>query len=122
MNFNSNRFEITGRVGYVKLTALSNGNSMIRVLISKKSRKEGEYDTYGINFFGDVAEQIAQMIQKGDTINAVGRIDYNKYKDKLGNEREELRLVGNEYTKVVYDESKRDYVAVNEVTTKAPWD
>lgn len=121
---NSNTFEIIGRVTFVDFKALESGNTKTRVLISKKGRKEGEYETYPITFFGETAEKVFSNIKKGDSLYAKGKLSYNKFVDKTGNQREQIELYGFEYSKVVYDEKNKQYVHAGVGTTSEsnPWD
>lgn len=105
-----NKFELTGRITYIDIKfSNTTGKAVTRALMSKKSRKEGEYDTYAITFFGDTAEKFGETIKKGDTVNVSGRIGVNKY-EKDGKTVEKLELYGNEFALARYDEVLRDYV------------
>lgn len=117
---NSNTFELTGRVSFIDIKAFQSGAFATRVLISKKGRKEGEYETYPITFFNEKAEAIGEAIKKGDSVNIVGRLSYNKFVDKAGNQREQIELIGFDFTKVVYDEKEKKYVP--EKSESNPWD
>lgn len=117
----NNKFEITGRVNYISIKYTESGTGITRVLISKKNKNE-EYDAYGINLIGKVAEDIYTDIKKGDYANITGKITVNKYKDKSGKDVERLELLGFEYKKAKYDENVKGFV---EDTSKGgeaePW-
>ena len=120
---NSNAFELTGRVSFVDFKSLESGNTKTRVLISKKGRKEGEYETYPITFFGETAEKVFSNIKKGDSLYAKGKLGYNKFVDKAGNSREQIELVGFDFVKVEYDAKANKYVPVGGETSESnPWD
>lgn len=120
---NSNAFELTGRVSFVDFKALESGTTKTRILISKKGRKEGEYETYPITFFGEKADLVYSNIKKGDSVYAKGKLGYNKFVDKAGNAREQIELVGFEFVKVEYDSKENKYVPVGgSISEPNPWD
>ena len=114
----ANKFELTARVNYVNIEYKESGTIITRVLLSKKGKGENEYDTYPVNFFGKTAEEFAEAIKKGDTVNITGRISISKY-TKDDKKIERLDLIGFEFIKVAYDEKEKKYVPV-ETTAQAP--
>ena len=117
---NSNLFELTGRVSFVDFKSFQSGTVKTRVLISKKGRKEGEYESYPVTFFGEKAEDVYEIVKKGDSINVTGRLAYNKFVDKAGNQREQIELIGFEFAKVQFNEKENKYVPITSESN--PWD
>ena len=115
----SNTFELAGKITFIDVKYSQNGNCVTRTLMSKKGYKEGEYDTFPVMFFGKSAEDYAEAVKKGDTVAISGRIAINKY-EKDGKTIEKIELIGDEFTKVVYDENARSYVPAD--GEKCPWE
>lgn len=109
---NGNTFELIGRVNYLNLKALPNGNTVTRVLLSIKRYKSEEYDTYPVTFFGETSESVAGKIAKGDYIHVSGRLNVDKFKTKAGSDVEALSLIGNSYEKVTFDKEQKKFVIV----------
>ena len=110
---NGNIFELIGRVNYLNLKALSNGNTVTRVLLSIKRYKSEEYDTFPITFFGEVSESVADKVAKGDYIHVTGRLNVDKFKNKEGKDVEALSLIANSYEKVTFDKEAKKFVAID---------
>jgi primosomal replication protein N len=104
---NGNLFELTGRVNYIKFDYAKTGNAYCRVLMSKKSNRENEYNTFPVVFFGPNAEAFAKNVDKGDTVNVKGMLSSEE--DTTTKTITPL-LIGLEAITVVYDESARQYV------------
>lgn len=109
---NGNTFELIGRVNYLNLKALNNGNTLTRVLLSIKRYKSEEYDTFPVTFFGETSEDIADKIKKGDYIHVTGRLNLDKFKSKDGRDVETISLIGNSYEKITFDRDKKEFVVV----------
>lgn len=121
-----NKFELIGRVNFIDFKALDNGNTLTKILLSRKV-KDDVYESYKIVFFGDTSEAFVKTCQKGDRVNVSGRMTVDKFTDKHGTNREEIKLIGNEFAKVEYDEKAKKYkiadtTAKTDDTDKAPWD
>jgi single-stranded DNA-binding protein len=110
----SNSFELIGRVNYVNLKSLSNGNSLTRVLLSIKRYKSEEYDTFPITFFAEVSQDAANRLKKGDYINVVGRLNLDKFKNKEGKDVESISLIGYSFIKVTFDKDQKRFVEVED--------
>ena len=110
-----NNFELIGRVNWFETKVLNSGNYMTKVLLSKKKNKE-EYESFQVTFFDNATEKtamnLADSIAKGDYIHCSGKLSMNKY-TLAEKERTEIQLVGYSWVKVTYDESKKQYVAVD---------
>lgn len=111
---NGNTFELLGRVNYVNIKYTEGGKAITRVLISIKRYKSEEYDTFPITFFGEVAEAVGEKVKaKEDYIYVKGRLGVDKYKTKDGRDVEQLSLIGNEYNKVTFDKTKKQFVVTD---------
>ena len=110
----SNSFELIGRVNYVNLKSLSNGNTLTRVLLSIKRYKSEEYDTFPITFFAEVSQDAANRLKKGDYINVVGRLNLDKFKNKEGKDVESISLIGYSFIKVTFDKDQKRFVEVED--------
>lgn len=112
-----NKFEMTGKVvgegGQVKIYDKSGSVLYVsKVSICKKKDKEGNFEYFDFTFFGEDAAKKVGKVAKGDTINVTGRIRTNQYTSKSGDKVTTLELIGDEITKAIYDENKKQYVAV----------
>lgn len=105
---NSNKFELTGRLNFIEFKALESGTVIARLLLSKKV-KDDVYESYAVSLFNDNANKCEQYA-KGDYLYVTGKMQINKYTDKNGTNREEIRLVGFETAKVKYDEATKTFV------------
>lgn len=56
--------------------------------------------------WGKTAELMNQYLKKGQEVILSGRINYNSYKDKNGNNREKAEIIVNEFSKVGKKESQ----------------
>jgi single-stranded DNA-binding protein len=119
---NSNKFELTGRLNFIEYKALETGTVIARLLISKKI-KDDVYESYSVSLFNDNAEKCSGM-EKGNYIYVSGKMQINKYTDKNGTNREEIRLIGFEVKKVKYDVITKTFVedAGETKTEKMPWE
>ncbi len=112
-----NEFKLTGRVNFIDIKFLDSGKCFTRVLISEK-QKDDTFVSYAVTFFNtknyNAAEDIAEKIQKGDYIEARGKLNISKFTDKYGQNREQIELIGFDFNKVQWDETARKYVAVKE--------
>lgn len=116
---NSNYFEMTGRITFVEVKHAQTGTAHTRALISKKQLNGEGYDTYAFTFFGEVAEQFADGIKKGDVCNISGYINVDSY-EKDGKKIERLQLIGKQFAKAKYDEDLKGYVPEAN-SEKLPW-
>lgn len=119
---NGNKFEIIGRLNHIEWKYLESGMCILRLLLSKKV-KDDEYESFAVTLFNDSA-QACEHFEKGNYVYATGKMQVNKFTDKNGNKREELRLVGFEAKVVKYDEASRAYVELNATpeVEKKPWE
>ena len=119
---NSNKFELTGRLNFIEFKALESGTMIARLLISKKGKGD-EYESYAISLFNDNASA-CEKFEKGNYVYVTGKMQINKYTDKNGANREEIRLIGFEVKKVKYDEATKTFVedTGNTKTEKMPWE
>lgn len=113
-----NYVEMTGRINFIEIKYSQGGTAYTRALMSKKAVKGDDYDTFPFTFFGDVAEEFADKIQKGDYVNIVGVINCDKY-EKDGKKIERVTLVGRHFVKAEYDEDAKCYVPAK--GKKVPW-
>ena len=119
---NGNKFELVGRMNHIEWKALDSGMVICRMLLSKKV-KDDVYESFSVTLFNESA-QACEKYEKGNYIYVTGKMQMNKFTDKNGNNREEIRLVGFESKAVKYDEASRGYVEVNATPTveKKPWE
>jgi single-stranded DNA-binding protein len=119
---NSNKFELTGRLNFIEYKALESGTVIARLLISKKV-KDDVYESYAVSLFNDNAEKCSGM-EKGSYVYVTGKMQINKYTDKNGVNREEIRLIGFDVKKVKYDEATKTFVedAGDTKAEKMPWE
>lgn len=109
----SNSFELIGRSNYVDIQYKETGTIVTRTLIGKKRKNEEEFDSYGITLFGDIAEEFAEKVKKGDYVHVKGRISVNKY-TKDGKTVEKLELVAYDFKKVKYDVDSKQYIVLED--------
>lgn len=105
----SNSFELIGRVNYVDIQFKETGTIVTRTLLGKKRKNEEVFDSFAVTIFGDLAENYAEVVKKGDYVYIKGRISVNKY-TKDGKEVEKLELVGYDFEKVTYDVDAKQYI------------
>ena len=119
---NSNKFELTGRLNFIEYKALESGTMIARLLISKKGKGD-DYESYAVSLFNDNANA-CEKLEKGNYIYVSGKMQINKYTDKNGTNREEIRLIGFEVKKVKYDETTKTFVedAGETKAEKMPWE
>ena len=119
---NSNKFELTGRLNFIEFKASESGTVIARLLLSKKVKDE-VYESYAVTLFNDNANKCEQY-EKGDYLYVTGKMQINKFTDKNGNNREEIRLIGYESAKVEYDIVSKTFVEVKGEAKqdKMPWE
>lgn len=119
---NSNKFELTGRLNFIEYKALETGTVIARLLISKKGKGD-DYESYSVSLFNDNAEKCNGM-EKGNYVYVTGKMQINKYTDKNGANREEIRLIGFDAKKVKYDEATKTFIEETGATKaeKMPWE
>ena len=141
-----NEFTLSGRVNFIDIKYLESGKCFTRVLLSLKERN-GEYVSYPITLFntskGTTAEDIAEEVKKGDTVEIKGKLTIDKFKSKTGedvelfkNKRkvtrkdfiqffksktgedvERIGLIGFEFAKLAWDDRQKKYVKVTSADT-----
>ena len=119
---NSNKFELTGRLNFIEFKALESGTTIARLLISKKGKGD-DYESYSVSLFNDNANA-CDKLEKGNYVYVTGKMQINKYTDKNGANREEIRLIGFDAKKVKYDEATKTFVEETSTTKaeKMPWE
>lgn len=120
---NGNKFEIIGRLNHIEWKALDSGMVICRLLLSKKV-KDDVYESFPVTLFNESA-QACEKYEKGCYVYATGKMQINKFTDKNGNNREEIRLIAFESKMVKYDEASRGYVEIGAkapVVEKKPWE
>ncbi len=115
----NNKFEFTGKVckqdGEVKVyNKGEKGIYVSKLSIAKKKDKEGNFEYFDFNFFGEELAEKVGAIKKGDVINVTGRIRTNQYTTKGGDKVTTLELIGENVCKAKYDEDKKQFVAAEE--------
>lgn len=112
---NSNNFELIGKVNFIDFKILNSGIHINKILLGiflgKDKDGNKNYDSCNIIFFGETADLFADSIKKGDYVHISGRINLNKYTTKEGKDVKETQLIGNDFLKVGYDSSAKEFVA-----------
>ncbi len=112
-----NEFTVTGRLNFIDIKFLESGKVYTRVLISEKQR-DGNFVSYPITLFNtqskSTAEDIVEKCTKGDYVRISGKLNINKFTDKYGQKRENIELIGFEFSKVIWSETERKYIDVYE--------
>ena len=115
-----NEFTLSGRVNFIDIKYLESGKCFTRVLLSLKERN-GEYVSYPITLFntskGTTAEDIAEKVKKGDTVEIKGKLTIDKFKSKTGEDVERIGLIGFEFAKLTWDDRQKKYVKVTSAYT-----
>lgn len=115
-----NEFTLSGRVNFIDIKYLESGKCFTRVLLSLKERN-GEYVSYPITLFntskGTTAEDIAEEVKKGDTVEIKGKLTIDKFKSKTGEDVERIGLIGFEFAKLAWDDRQKKYVKVTSEDT-----
>ena len=115
-----NEFTLSGRVNFIDIKYLESGKCFTRVLLSLKERN-GEYVSYPITLFntskGRIAENIAEEVKKGDTVEIKGKLTIDKFKSKTGEDVERIGLIGFEFAKLAWDDRQKKYVKVTSADT-----
>lgn len=115
-----NEFTLSGRVNFIDIKYLESGKCFTRVLLSLKERN-GEYVSYPITLFntskGTTAEDIAEEVKKGDTVEIKGKLKIDKFKSKTGEDVERIGLIGFEFAKLAWDDRQKKYIKVTSADT-----
>lgn len=115
-----NEFTLSGRVNFIDIKYLESGKCFTRVLLSLKERN-GEYVSYPITLFntskGTIAENMAEEVKKGDTVEIKGKLTIDKFKSKTGEDVERIGLIGFEFAKLAWDDRQKKYVKVTSADT-----
>ena len=115
-----NEFTLSGRVNFIDIKYLESGKCFTRVLLSLKERN-GEYVSYPITLFntskGTIAENMAEEVKKGDTVEIKGKLTIDKFKSKTGEDVERIGLIGFEFAKLAWDDRQKKFVKVTSADT-----
>ena len=115
-----NEFTLSGRVNFIDIKYLESGKCFTRVLLSLKERN-GEYVSYPITLFntskGTIAENMAEEVKKGDTVEIKGKLTIDKFKSKTGEDVERIGLIGFEFAKLAWDDRQKKYVKITSADT-----
>ena len=115
-----NEFTLSGRVNFIDIKYLESGKCFTRVLLSLKERN-GEYVSYPITLFntskGTTAEDMAEEVKKGDTVEIKGKLTIDKFKSKTGEDVERIGLIGFEFAKLAWDDRQKKYIKVTSEDT-----
>ena len=117
----ANKFELIGTLKFMEPMQCSNGSMKLKIMITKKTG-EFEFSAYYVSFFKEKAEDFLKSCEKNDRVYVTGFMSIDKYIDKNGKNRNDLKLIGNDFAKVEYDEQTKTYKTVSIETEKAPWD
>ena len=115
-----NEFTLSGRVNFIDIKYLESGKCFTRVLLSLKERN-GEYVSYPITLFntskGTTAEDMAEEVKKGDTVEIKGKLTIDKFKSKTGEDVERIGLIGFEFAKLAWDDRQKKYIKITSADT-----
>lgn len=87
-----NAITITGnltRDPELRFTASGTASCSLSVAVNRRYQKDGEWQDAPTNFFnavcfGQLAENVAASLTKGDRVQIAGRLDFRKYTNKEG--------------------------------------
>lgn len=125
--FETNHFEIIGRVTYSSIKYTDGGLVVVRFLVIKqapnKTSEDGNkvFDTYGIDMYGEDGENAYNTVKKGDYLWASGRIYIDSFTTKEGKDVNLMKLVAKDYAVVAYDVDNKRYVEVDKTKEDKPW-
>ena len=118
-----NKFEILGRLNWLKIQYFENGTCMTSIYLSKKkpnandSDDANNYETFPIIFFNtkkdNVAERITEECIKGDYLRVVGKVGINTYQTQDGRKKNKVELIGWNFKKVRWDSENNKYVDID---------
>ena len=100
----SNTFTITGNLAEPKQSMTNDGQKVLNLSVadtpSRKNEQSGEWEDTGealwvrIALWGEHAEAMAPLLQKGTRVTATGRLTQRTWQDNDGNPRVSLELKG----------------------------
>jgi len=72
---------------------------------SKRSESGTKPNFFDVTIFGGLAEAVSKRCAKGAPVVVTGRLDWSEYKDKDGNDRQSVSIIGDDIR--VYDRVQR---------------
>lgn len=89
---------LVGNIGEPTLRITSTGKSMLTfgLAVNRKVNEEDRTTWFNVKCWGELAENLAEEISKGDRLIVSGFIENEEYTDKDGNERKSTVVVANE--------------------------
>ena len=104
----SAHFTIAGRVGQApELQWFTSGNCKVRlsIAVNRPGAKRNDPnapppDWFKVEAWGTIAEEITNGLQKGDMVRVTGRIKSDRWTDRQGQERTDLVVTAEEWSKV----------------------
>lgn len=112
----TNQFTLLGRVGWIDMRYSEKGTGVTTINLGVKKTKDS-WNNFFIKFFNtqknDLADKVMNTIREGDYVSIVGKVSESKFKPQ-GSEKEvsKIELIGWKCERVVYDELRESYVAV----------
>lgn len=93
-----NNMTVCGNASEPQLRYTTSGTAVASFMVYVKRKVKDEVVSTGISIkaWGDLAENIAAEIQKGDRVLVSGRIEEESWNDKDGNEKKRSVLVADE--------------------------
>jgi len=97
----STNVTITGRLGgdpELRFTAQGKAVASFSLVSSKSTKlpngswEESETTWYRVTAWDSMGENVAESLTKGDSVIVVGRLFMDTYTDKMGNERQSLKV------------------------------
>tara|TARA_R110002020_G_C15936767_1_gene744311 strand:+ start:315 stop:674 length:360 start_codon:yes stop_codon:yes gene_type:complete len=95
---NVNKAILVGRVGADPLAReTAKGDTVINLSLATNSGygDNQKTDWHKVTFFGKLADTVQEYVTKGQELYIEGRITYNKFTDREGNEREGTSVIAN---------------------------
>lgn len=108
MNNIRNSVRLVGHLGAdPEFKKLDNGSALTKVRLATNEYykgKDGEKMTtthwHSCIAWGKTAELMNQYLKKGQEVIFSGRLNYNSYQDKDGNNRQKTEIIVNEFSKI----------------------
>lgn len=98
-----NKIEIIGRVGKKKCNTTKSGNLIANLSIATEKKiknslgeKESKTTWHHVCFFSKLAEIVESYVNVGELLYVEGEMDYGKYVDKEGVERNNATILAKE--------------------------
>lgn len=79
-------------------TAICNFSLATTSSVKKNGEWKDETQWHRVTVFGKTAEKLAEYCSKGSTVHVIGRIEYQKWTDKEGVERDQTVIICNDLT------------------------